>query len=51
MYWDQLKHMAQTAPWWSGVNDSLLANISGKIHPGAVKFYQEVGYPVAQDQQ
>ncbi len=25
----------------------MLGNIEGKIHPGALRFYKEAGYPVA----
>ena len=46
-YWTERAKMAKTAPWWGGVNEKMLANIEGKIHPGALRYYKEVGYPVA----
>jgi TRAP transporter TAXI family solute receptor len=46
-YWTQRDKMAATAPWWKGVTRDMLGNIEGKIHPGALRFYKEAGYPVA----
>ena len=45
-YWTERTKMAATAPWWGGVNKEMLANIVGKIHPGALRYYKEVGYAV-----
>ncbi len=45
-FWAQRDKMAATAPWWNGVNKDMLANIDGKIHPGALRFYTEAGYPL-----
>lgn len=42
-FWETKDKMAQTAKWWAGVDQSLMANITGKIHPGAVRYYQEAG--------
>ncbi|MEZ5650218.1 MAG: TAXI family TRAP transporter solute-binding subunit [Burkholderiaceae bacterium] len=46
-FWSQRDKMAQTAPWWGGVSPDMLANVEGKIHAGALRYYQEVGVPVA----
>ena len=46
-FWTQRAKMAASAPWWAGVNEKMLANIQGKIHPGALRYYQEVGYAVS----
>jgi len=46
-YWEQKAAMGGTAAWWNGVDQGLLGNIDGKIHPGALKYYDEVGFPVA----
>lgn len=43
-YWQQKEKMGQGAAWWNGVNKGLLSNITGKIHPGAIKYYQEAGF-------
>jgi len=50
-YWLQKQTMADTSPWWNGVNSEMLANIGGKIHPGAVKYYQEAGVKLADHHQ
>ncbi|MEO0682581.1 MAG: TAXI family TRAP transporter solute-binding subunit [Pseudomonadota bacterium] len=42
-YWEQKAAMGQGAAWWNGVNEGLLANIDGKIHPGAARYYEEAG--------
>ncbi len=42
-YWEQKGAMGSAAAWWNGVSFDMLSNVSGKIHPGAVKFYQEQG--------
>ena len=31
---------------WDGVSADLLVNVYGKIHPGALKYYDEVGVKV-----
>lgn len=49
-YWQQKTDMGKAAAWWNAVDKGLLANIKGKIHPGAIKFYKEVGFPITADQ-
>lgn len=46
-YWDQKAKMGKDAAWWNGVNQGLLENITGKIHPGAVKYYEEQGFALS----
>ncbi len=46
-YWEQKATMGKGAAWWNGVSDKMLENISGKIHPGALKFYAEMGSNLA----
>ena len=45
-YWDQKTKMGSDAAWWNGVSQDMLANITGKIHPGALRFYKEQGLPL-----
>ncbi len=45
-YWEQKDALGQTAKWWDGVDPSFLANIDGKIHPGALAYYDEIGVDV-----
>jgi TRAP transporter TAXI family solute receptor len=42
-YWEQKGEMAEAAKWWAGVDEGLMGNITGKIHPGAVRYYEEAG--------
>lgn len=43
-YWEQKATMSASASWWNAVDENLLVNIKGQIHPGAVKYYNEVGF-------
>lgn len=49
-FWDQRAKMGEGAAWWNGVNPGLLANITGKIHPGAAKYYAEQGIALSDAQ-
>lgn len=49
-YWQQKAKMGEAAAWWNGVNDGLMANITGKLHPGAVKYYKEAGVTLTEKQ-
>ena len=42
-YWESKVSMGAGAKWWAGVSLDMLENISTEIHPGAVKYYKEVG--------
>ncbi len=42
-FWEGKKSMGSAAPWWNGVDSSLMTNITGKIHPGAARYYEEAG--------
>jgi len=46
-YWSQKGDMGKGAAWWDGVSDAMLENITGKIHPGALKYYAEMGAPIS----
>ena len=45
-YWSQKKDLGAAAAWWDGVSGAMLANVYGKLHPGAVKYYDEAGINV-----
>jgi len=49
-FWEEKDAMGAGAAWWNGVNDSLMANITGKIHPGAVRYYEEAGFTLTDAQ-
>lgn len=50
-YWNQKQLMSDTSPWWSGVSTEMLSNIKGKIHPGAAKYYSEMGVTLSPEHQ
>ena len=47
VFWESLDDMAETASWWRGVSTDLIGAITTQIHPGAVRFYDEIGVPLA----
>ncbi len=47
-YWESKVSMSAGAKWWAGVSLEMLENISTEIHPGAVKYYKEVGAKLAE---
>lgn len=49
-YWDQKAKMGEDAAWWNGVDKGLMSNISGKIHPGALRYYSEMGFEISDAQ-
>jgi TRAP transporter TAXI family solute receptor len=42
-YWENKAKLGESAAWWNGVDEGLMENITGRIHPGAVRYYQEAG--------
>lgn len=49
-FWEQKAKLGESSSWWNGVAPSMLGNITGKIHPGALRYYAEAGFPVRDDQ-
>lgn len=45
-FWGQKEKMARSNAWWGGVSPEMLDNIYGKLHPGALRYYQEKGIAV-----
>ena len=43
-FWGQKAAMTANAPWWKGVDQAAMASITGKLHPGAVRYYKEAGF-------
>ncbi|MFA0813313.1 TAXI family TRAP transporter solute-binding subunit [Microbulbifer epialgicus] len=50
-FWEQKAKMGENAPWWNGVDQGLMVNIIDKIHPGAIRYYKEVGVELTAAQQ
>ena len=46
-FWEGKSSMSAAAKWWGGVSLDMLDNILTEIHPGAAKYYQEVGVKLA----
>lgn len=42
-FWESKARLGENAKWWNGVNEGLMANIAGTIHPGAQRYYAEAG--------
>lgn len=42
-YWETREAMAAGAAWWAGVSADMLSNITTQIHPGAIRYYKEIG--------
>lgn len=42
-YWENKAKLGDASPWWNGVVPTMLGNIKGKIHPGAIRFYKQAG--------
>ncbi|MEZ5842405.1 MAG: TAXI family TRAP transporter solute-binding subunit [Hyphomicrobiaceae bacterium] len=40
-FWEGRAAMAKANPWWAGVTTDMLAAMSGKLHPGALRYYTE----------
>jgi len=49
-FWEQQEAMTGAAAWWGGVDEGLMGNIDGKIHPGAIKYYKEIGFALTDAQ-
>jgi len=49
-YWTEKASMTEAAKWWAGVDEDLMSNITGKIHPGALRYYEEAGFDLTDAQ-
>ena len=45
-YWQQKNELGGNNAWWNGVSGGMLTNVYGKLHQGAIKYYDEVGIKV-----
>jgi TRAP transporter TAXI family solute receptor len=48
-FWQQKDKMAESGAWWHAVTFDGLATLGAKLHPGALKYYQEAGVTVPQE--
>lgn len=49
-YWERKARMGESAAWWNGVDKSLMGNIEGRVHPGALRYYEEAGFALTDAQ-
>jgi uncharacterized protein len=40
-FWTQRITMAKSNPYWAGVTADMVGSLAGKLHPGALKYYDE----------
>lgn len=40
-FWTQRAAMTRQNPLWGGVSPDMIGSLSGKLHPGAIKYYEE----------
>ncbi|WP_298822489.1 TAXI family TRAP transporter solute-binding subunit [uncultured Roseibium sp.] len=45
-FWEQKTELGSAAAWWNGISPDMIANITTEIHPGAIRYYEEVGAPL-----
>jgi len=45
-FWAEKAAMSKDSPWWNAVEPSLLKGRGIKLHPGALRYYDEVGIKV-----
>ncbi len=45
-FWTEKAKMGSEDKWWTSVKTDMLANMTGKLHPGALKYYAEAGVNV-----
>jgi len=42
-FWEQQSDMGSAAAWWKGISPAMIENITTQIHPGAIRYYEEIG--------
>ncbi|MDX5376541.1 MAG: TAXI family TRAP transporter solute-binding subunit [Halomonas sp.] len=48
-FWERRETMAEESPWWGGITHDMIGNIAGTLHPGALRYYDEVDIEVPDD--
>jgi len=47
-FWQQKQTLSETSPWWKAVTPDMLMATGVKLHPGAIRYYEEIGVDVPQ---
>lgn len=42
-FWEQRDQLAEENAWWAGVSPELVALMNTPLHPGALRYYEEIG--------
>ena len=42
-YWEAKDDLGGAAAWWKGVTPDMIGNVSTGVHPGAKRYYEEIG--------
>lgn len=45
-FWERRGAMAEEAAWWNSITPDMLENMTGTLHPGALRYYDEADVPV-----
>lgn len=45
-FWERRDAMAEEAAWWSSITPDMLENMTGTLHPGALRYYDEADMAV-----
>ena len=45
-FWERRDAMDEEAAWWSSISPDMLENMTGTLHPGALRYYEEAGIEV-----
>ena len=43
IFWEWKGKLAADNPWWKGVSPEMITLMGAKVHPGAAKYYKEIG--------
>ncbi|MGY6633986.1 MAG: TAXI family TRAP transporter solute-binding subunit [Alkalilacustris sp.] len=47
-FWENREALAGERPWWAGVSPELIAYLWAEVHPGAARYYEEIGVEIPQ---
>lgn len=45
-FWAQKAALSKTAPWWKAVEPEMIMSAGVKLHPGAIRYYEEAGVTI-----
>lgn len=49
-FWEQKEALSGDAKWWAAVDPAMLETVTTKVHPGAVRYYDEIGVTLSDAQ-